>query len=983
MAEIDNNRTPIIRVATGEAVKNVKELRENIAGLRDEIVALSNSETKNADTEKALADAEGKLIQSQQELNRVMGLTKKGADGVEGSYNNLKAQLREVKTQMDALPKLIKGQLNPAWDALAERYKTLNAQAKAYDFELGNFQRNVGNYGNALQSIGAQMNEVKQVGGDMSAGISAAAGLLNIAGVSTDGLNDSMKNLQLTLGIVQGAKGLAGMLKTLLKIGPAEKALTTATKESTVAQKANAKALEETTVAEVAASTAGKVLRTVLMTLGIGIIVAAIGALVANIQDVVDWVLKLAEKLGIYNKEAEKSVITNEELTDKFNKQNKELERKQKIDAANSVSNKQMLAEKKELIEAQIAETKAAIENTKARITQLEADKRWWKFWQGTNGKIKKANEEIKGFEETLAGLNEALADINVDITVNGINEANSARQKAASAAAEAEKKYQKALADSQNKITELQKTELSNIENIRNERAKTLHLVNDVYLSEREQLLAQEQTEKVKARIKVLDEKIAQNAEIVSDYYLKTQISAERKREYEDLVAKAIGKQNYQYEKLNRAENERGRLLKDILGYSNGQVNKASRANAETKIALNHAEKLKTVYEGIGNIVSSMESYDFPPDFSESDKSLERFIKHLTNGVETLESSYEMSILDPKRFEETFEEPVRTAIVGWGKAQDEYKAALAASAKDIVDFAFESFDEALGKGDYAGAKTLLDKLIGEIDNNAVLKNIRGELTDEIQKLYEEIYKEILSNDNPLAAIMSGKDTWKNLFNQMFNAPVDAAKNALEALKQELSTYENGSAKYLEIQAKIDATEKQLHTSRMNRLQAWNAQALKYLDTYGAATANMLGGVADAWQQSLEAQDETNEKAFAGVKILQASTAVINTAAAVVSALADPTIPSWYVKAANAAAALAAGTAQIIKIKNTKLGKDSASASAPRIMDRTPQLQYTYGLNAADYAEAAAAYPVRAYVVDKDLNDGLNKYNRVQGETTF
>ena len=63
MAEFENaTRTPIIKIGTTEAVKNVKDLRDNIKGLRDEIVALSNSEERNEETTKAIADAEGRLI---------------------------------------------------------------------------------------------------------------------------------------------------------------------------------------------------------------------------------------------------------------------------------------------------------------------------------------------------------------------------------------------------------------------------------------------------------------------------------------------------------------------------------------------------------------------------------------------------------------------------------------------------------------------------------------------------------------------------------------------------------------------------------------------------------------------------------------------------------------------------------------------------------------------------------------------------------
>lgn len=944
MADFENStRTPIIRIGTTEAVKNVKDLRDNIAGLRDEIVALSNSETKNADTEKALADAEGKLIASQQELNRVMGLTKKGADGVEGSYNNLKAQLRETKAAMDALPKLINGQLNPAWDALAERYKTLNAQAKAYDFELGNFQRNVGNYGNALQSIGAQMNEVKRVGGDMSAGISAAAGLLNIAGVSTDGLNDSMKNLQLTLGIVQGAKGLAGMLKNLLKIGPAQKAATTATKADTVAQKAEAQALTQTAAAETAASAAGKVLRTVLMTLGIGIIVAAVGTLVVHLEDVAKWLVSIGEKLGIIKKNNTDGLQTAEKVKENYEKQKDELDKQVRIMQAKGRTQRDILKFQIEEAQASLDTKKAELESAKATLERLKGHNALQRLLKGESREYRETKKIVEELNKQIEEQGKVLADRQFDLELEGYKEQSDAAQKAAKDAAAAAQAELKALQDILNKgiqtatkVIEEQKDELTKIEDEYAQINKEINAA--VEASAKLTGITEEQRKKLTDGVLAAQQKYqkATQAYYKKEYEKNAAIFTERRTE-------AI---NAEYGTRIKYE----RIYKDILGYDAERSRSLGKATAEQ---MRQYEILK-------------DTVDYLYGEAKKGEPLERFIGMTEADIE-----------------EKVGQPMATAIKMYFEKSSELEDVGINIAQTIFNSYETAFQKRLDTGDYSGAQGILKNFLDNIKDNPILNKISGELTDEIDKLYREIYKEILSDDNPLAAIMSGKDTWKSLFNDMFNAPVEAAKNALEALKQELSTYEAGSAKYLEIQAKIDATEKKLHTARMNRLQAWNAQALKYLDTYGAATANMLGGVADAWQQSLEAQDETNEKAFAGVKILQASTAVINTAAAVVSALADPTIPSWYVKAANAAAALAAGTAQIIKIKNTKLGKDSASASAPRIMDRTPQLQYTYGLNAADYAEAAAAYPVRAYVVDKDLNDGLNKYNRVQGETTF
>jgi hypothetical protein len=185
------------------------------------------------------------------------------------------------------------------------------------------------------------------------------------------------------------------------------------------------------------------------------------------------------------------------------------------------------------------------------------------------------------------------------------------------------------------------------------------------------------------------------------------------------------------------------------------------------------------------------------------------------------------------------------------------------------------------------------------------------------------------------------------------------------------------------------------------RVEAWMKLINELTQSYGNATANMLGSVGSMWDNYLKLRYKNQvesgrksekeakaqaEKAFENVKALQIATAVISTAAAVVQALSDPTVPSYYVKAANAVAALAAGTAQVMQIKMTEFGAPSVKdggSSEPKLVDRTPQLQYVVGLNPQDYAEAQAQTPIRAYITDKDVVDGIDQYNKRQDETTF
>lgn len=105
---------------------------------------------------------------------------------------------------------------------------------------------------------------------------------------------------------------------------------------------------------------------------------------------------------------------------------------------------------------------------------------------------------------------------------------------------------------------------------------------------------------------------------------------------------------------------------------------------------------------------------------------------------------------------------------------------------------------------------------------------------------------------------------------------------------------------------------------------------------YGVASAisSILDSVAGAYQNEIKARvaagrmsEEEGEREFENVKALQYGVTWINTLSAVVGALADPTAPSWVLKAANAATALATGIANTVKISNTTLGNTQTSSA--------------------------------------------------------
>lgn len=143
----------ILRVDTGEAVKNVGDLKTNIKELKERVSSLDIGTKEYQDTLKelhvnqnALKDAMHGSAVSMEELSA-------SANGATTSYNSLVHKMAELKE---------------AWRATgdeAERARLggqiaeINQQLKDMDASVGNFSRNVGNYESGVKGIVARMDE--------------------------------------------------------------------------------------------------------------------------------------------------------------------------------------------------------------------------------------------------------------------------------------------------------------------------------------------------------------------------------------------------------------------------------------------------------------------------------------------------------------------------------------------------------------------------------------------------------------------------------------------------------------------------------------------------------------------------------------------------------------------------------------------------------------------------------------------------------
>ena len=119
-------------------INSVKDLKNHISDLRDELVRLD-------DTSEEYSSTVEELIESEKKLKSVMSATKESLSSSNGSYNAL-------VNEMSALKKVWREVTSEAERAkIGERIGEINEELKRMDSTIGNNQRKVGSYEDAIK----------------------------------------------------------------------------------------------------------------------------------------------------------------------------------------------------------------------------------------------------------------------------------------------------------------------------------------------------------------------------------------------------------------------------------------------------------------------------------------------------------------------------------------------------------------------------------------------------------------------------------------------------------------------------------------------------------------------------------------------------------------------------------------------------------------------------------------------------------------
>lgn len=479
-------------------------------------------------------------------------------------------------------------------------------------------------------------------------------------------------------------------------------------------------------------------------------------------------------------------------------------------------------------------------------------------------------------------------------------------------------------------------------------------------------------------AKIKKMKDEVAAMSETIRKSHLnETQKLQEEKQAWIEKY-KAIGKATEEVEKYYDAQiegvrksqrKEEGKTYTDVL--------KAEGANSD-------------MYKRLG--ISGTQSLDILNGYLEQletaatdnlKNNYQRIFQANLEGLfEEMFENARNKVADDLRdnYSWTFEELVRLSKEDIEALEENVNNLVSALADRVVTMDGESVEDAYIRV-INEKKAALTNLINETVPKGL--PILEETQDKLKSLESELELFVASYYDLIGLSETGGDFWtflresaekgghKGLANLVTNGLFGTGEGHQDI---------NGFAMF----DKFDDGIKKLHKGLYNSSKVWQ--------DYGQAVTTILDAVAGKWQHNIEKQLESGEisedeakKQFKQMKAMQYALAGINMASGIVQAFADPSLVTWYAKAAAAAAVAATGVAQMITISQTEMGSGNGStnsasvATTPALIDSTPY-SYTRTLQTAEEEEMLNQ---PQYVSVTDINSVQNKVNVREEQSSF
>lgn len=260
MAETEHKQIIDITVKGGE--KTIKDLRTQIKSLKDEIANLALNGKDATEQQKKLQQANNEYADAIQQVNKALVDNISDADTANMTYN-------EMQREMTRLKKAFKDTADQAQRSdLAKRISELDTALKGMDAEIGQYQRNVGNYTEGVSKgtmslreeirncrlelekmdetsdeyakkliqlataqrrfadiqeeakfastdFGDRLATITKLGSNLAAGFGAVQGAMALFGSESEAVGKTLVKLQAIMALVNGLNGMDGLIKNV------------------------------------------------------------------------------------------------------------------------------------------------------------------------------------------------------------------------------------------------------------------------------------------------------------------------------------------------------------------------------------------------------------------------------------------------------------------------------------------------------------------------------------------------------------------------------------------------------------------------------------------------------------------------------------------------------------------------------------------------------------------------------------------------
>ena len=323
-------------------ITTLKDLREEVKRLQK---ALDDCAIGSEEFNETLEQ----LTQTQEALKKATKSNSKEIEAAEGSYDFLAKKMSELKKVWKATADEVEK------SKLGEEISDINTQLKEMDASLGNYQRNVGNYGEAFEGV------TMKIDGNTASferNIETTRGALD----SFDLLEGGLRAIGIEGGIVDkvmskvdGAMKFTNGLKAIKETAAGLKTMSLATKATAVETEGLAAAQGANAAATNTATVATNGFKKALIATGIGAIIVAIGTLIAYWDDLTDLIKGSGDEAEI----AAKKVAN---LISVLDKMDKDVELSIRIDEANGATEEEILKKRTESIQQQLEMVQSAMD---------------------------------------------------------------------------------------------------------------------------------------------------------------------------------------------------------------------------------------------------------------------------------------------------------------------------------------------------------------------------------------------------------------------------------------------------------------------------------------------------------------------------------------------------------------------------------------------------------------------------------------------